>query len=296
MGESVKEGLALTFSASLPELNHYRGRGGRAHPLWRNSSATEPNLTPGLVEHLAESVGTSVTPEDLFSYIAGVCAQPAFTGWRNEVSPHDRSLRVPVTADSDLWREAVSLGRQVIWAHTFGERFADQGRGRDPGPNPRVDSGPFWGAAVPLDADRHPTTIGYDPEKRRLVLGEGPDAGWIENVAPEVWAYRVSVMSPIESWFKYRKREPNVKWSSPLNDIVQRGWVNDWSLELLDVCHMLTALIRLEPDQAALLDLILDSPQVTVEALTTAGVLPVPKRATRAPRVPKPGDAPLLEV
>ena len=240
-------------------------------------------------------LGVSVAPEDLFSYIAAVCAHSAFTAWRNETSPHSQELRVPVTAEPDLWIEAVRLGRQVIWAHTFGERFADPAEGRDRGPNPRVDDGPIWGAAVPQDADRHPRTIDYDQEARRIVVGEGDDAGWVENVALEVWAYRVSGMSPIESWFKYRKQEPDVKWSSPLNDTVQWGWLHDWSLELLDVCHMLTALVRLEPDQAALLDLVLDSPQVTVGNLIDTGVLPVPVRATKAPKMPKPGDALLLE-
>ena len=295
MAEGVKDGPGLTFSASLPDLHHYRGRGGRAHPLWRNANASEPNLTPGLIDHLVAGFGVSVVPEDVFSYIAAVCAHPAFTAWRNETSPHSQELRVPVTAEPDLWNEAVRLGQQVIWAHTFGERIADPALGRDRGHNPRVADGPIWGAAVPQDADRHPSTIGYDQETKRIIVGEGDDAGWIENVVSEVWAYRVSGMSPIESWFKYRKQEPDVKWSSPLNDTVQRGWLHDWSLELLDVCHMLTALVRLEPDQAALLDLVLDSPQITVGNLMNAEVLPVPVRATKAPKVPKPGDALLLE-
>jgi hypothetical protein len=295
MAEGVKDGPGLTCSASLPDLHHYRGRGGRAHPLWRDPSATEPNLTPGITDQLVRAVGSSVIPEDVFSYITAVCAHPAYTAWRNEASPHDHELRVPVTAESDLWEEAVQLGQRVIWAHSFGERFADPAKGREPGPNPRVEGGPVWGAAIPSEPDRHPNAIAYDPEDRRIFVGEGTEVGWIENVDPAVWAYRVSGMSPIESWFKYRKQDPEVRRSSPLNDIVRRGWLHDWSLELLDVCHMLTALVRLEPDQAALLDLILDSPQITVEDLTNAGVLPVPRGATKAPRVSMPGELPLLE-
>ena len=30
-----------------------------------------------------------------------------------------------MTSDKSLFREAVKLGREVIWLHTFGERFAD---------------------------------------------------------------------------------------------------------------------------------------------------------------------------
>lgn len=86
-----------------------------------------------------------------------------------------------------------------------------------------------------------------------------------------------------------------MKWSSPLNNTVRQGWLHEWSLELLDVCHALTALVRLESEQAALLDLVLDSPQITIGSLTDAEVLPVPVGASKAPKVPKPGDAPLLE-
>ena len=34
-------------------------------------------------------------------------------------------LRLPITADADAFFEAVALGREVIWLHTFGERMAD---------------------------------------------------------------------------------------------------------------------------------------------------------------------------
>ena len=44
-------------------------------------------------------------------------------------------LRIPITAERALFDEAVELGREVVWLHTFGDRFSE---GRPPGP-PRVD-------------------------------------------------------------------------------------------------------------------------------------------------------------
>ena len=294
--EPTMAGPGVVLAALLPDMDHYRGHGGgRVHPLWRNVRATEANLAPGLIEYLIATTEAVVTPEDVVAYVAAVCAHPAFSDWRNEVSPHSRELRVPVTGDSDLWSEAIQLGHQVIWAHTFGERFADPALGRGSGPNPRLVGGPVWEVIVPPEPDRHPNVISYDSQERRVVVGEGPDAGWIENVAPEVWNYRVSGMNPIESWFKFRKRQPDVNWSSPLNDTVRQGWLHSWSIELLDICHMLTALVRMESDQAALLDLILASPQVTIGHLTKAGVLPIPSGAKKAPAVPKQGELPLLQ-
>jgi hypothetical protein len=42
-------------------------------------------------------------------------------------------LRLPVTADARLFAEAVALGREVIWLHCYGERFADAAAGRPKG-------------------------------------------------------------------------------------------------------------------------------------------------------------------
>src|SRR5665647_2254322 len=37
-------------------------------------------------------------------------------------------VRVPLTTDPDLWAEAVTLGEQVVWLHTYGETFIGPAR------------------------------------------------------------------------------------------------------------------------------------------------------------------------
>jgi len=36
----AKSGPAVTFASTIPDLDHYHGRGGRVYPLWRNAEAT----------------------------------------------------------------------------------------------------------------------------------------------------------------------------------------------------------------------------------------------------------------
>jgi hypothetical protein len=95
-----------------------------------------------------------------------------------------------VTADASLFREAVAIGRRVLWLHTFGERMDDPAAGCSFGP-PRVavdpPSIPLAGriSGKPVD---FPNTLDYDAEKRRLLVGKG----YIENVSAKVWAYEIS--------------------------------------------------------------------------------------------------------
>jgi hypothetical protein len=77
-----------------------------------------------------------------------------------------------MTTRSQLFAQAVELGRRVIWLHTFGERFADAKADRPPGP-PRLpkERAPFIpkDGAIPDDADAMPDEIEYREPKRRLM-------------------------------------------------------------------------------------------------------------------------------
>jgi Type ISP C-terminal specificity domain len=119
-------GPALTFTALIPDLHHYHGRGGRAFPLWASSVATEPNIRAAVLTRLSESYGREVTAEDVIAYLAAVAANPAYTA-RFAPDLVQPGLRIPLTGDPVLFEEAVRLGREVIWLHTFGERFVDAG-------------------------------------------------------------------------------------------------------------------------------------------------------------------------
>lgn len=264
----------------MPGLHHYHGRGGRAFPLWRDGTATTPNLAPGLLNHLASPFGSNVAAEDVLAYVAGVCAHPAYTAWFNEVSPHMPGIRVPLTADGDYWRMTVAVGRRVIWAHTFGESYVDAGDDRPPG-RIRVAGGPRLRAETGEGTQNR--TFSYDTDAQELRIGDGV----FENVAPEVHGYEVSGRNVVRSWFNYRRAGTGNRDPDSLESIRPKGWLPEWDIELLDILNALSALVTLEPKQAELLAAIIEGPQITVTDLQAAEILPVPLEATKPPQVAK---------
>ena len=249
-------------------------------PLWRDSGATTANVTPELCDHLSRAFGVDVATDEVLAYIAGICAHPAYTAWLNEVSPHTPGIRVPLTADGDYWSMAVGFGRRVIWAHTFGERCVNAAENRPAG-RIRVEGGPRL--ITETGEGTQNRSFSYSAAKRELRIGNGV----FENVAPEVHAYEVSGTNIVKSWFNYRKPKTGTPASDSLERITPDGWRPEWDIELLDILNALTALVALEPDQAELLEAIIDGPQITVEDLTAAEVLPVPAEAKKAPKVEK---------
>lgn len=278
---SPSNGPALTFTAHVPDLDHYKGSfGGRVFPLWRDDKAQQANLPPSLLSHLREKFAVGVTADDLMAYIAAVAAHPAYT----EKFQEDLStpgLRIPLTADARLFVEAVEVGRGVLWLHTFGERMADQKSGRPSGP-PRLPQGkaptiPKDGA-ISDDPKQMPNHIDYDAGKQRLLVGHG----FIDRVPQAVWNYEVSGKQVLLQWFSYRKQDrerPIIgdrRPPSPLGDIQPDHWLPEYTTELLNVLNVLGLLVELEPEQADLLERICAGPLISEADLKAAGALEIP--------------------
>lgn len=278
-------GPALTFTALVPDLHHYNGRGGRAFPLWRDADASVPSVRPKLLNFLAEKYGAPITGEDVMAYIAAVAAHPAFTArFQDDLSTP--GLRIPLTANAKTFSEAVELGRTVIWLHTFGERMADVAQGRPAGP-PRLPIAqrphiPKDGA-IPEDPDAMPDTINYDATQKRLLIGRG----YVDNVEPAVWSYEVSGKRVLLQWFSYRKKNrerPLIgdrRPPSPLGNIQPDHWLAEYTTELLNVLNVLAWLVTLEPAQAALLEKICAGSTVSAQELKVAGAFDLPEQARR---------------
>lgn len=267
-----RSGPALTVTGLIPDLDHYKGSfGGRVFPLWSDVKGEIPNLSPGLLDVLSERYGRSVTCEDAMAYIAGTAAHPAFTSrFCGELTKP--GLRIPLTADNALFERAVAIGREVIWLHTFGDRFADPATGRKPGPprlpkaaSPRIPAD----GAIPGDAPDFPDELRYDEGAQALHVGRGR----VERVTPEMWSYEVSGKHVITQWFSYRKRyrtRPIIgdrRPPSSLKNIQPDGWLSEYTTELLNVLHVLGRLTALEPTQADLLEQICDGPMLSADAL-----------------------------
>lgn len=277
---SPSNGPAVSATRFVPDLDHYRGSfGGRVWPLWLDVEGTVPNVVPGVLDLLGERLGRAVDGKAFFAYIAAVAANVSYTSRfaRDLLVP---GLRLPLTGDRSLFDEAISLGKRVLWLHTYGERFAESLGGPLAGV-PRAEAGrrPQVVVTIPDSETGMPDLIDYNAATRELSVG----VGRIAPVEPAVWDYEVSGMKVLKHWFDRRKREPDGRRSSPLDAVVNTTWDPDWTSELLETLNVLTLLVDLEPTQAALLERIMSSPLITVDDLVRGGVTVAERPTPAAP-------------
>jgi hypothetical protein len=271
---SPRNGPAVTITSLIPDHDHYKGSAsGRVFALWGDAGAKNGNVVSAAMAAMTKTYGSAPTSQDVFAYVAALLANPAYTEtFKSDlVRP---GLRVPLTADKKLFAKAADIGREVIWLHTFGERFADPAQARPAGQPKLPDAErPKVRASHPIPdtPQGFPDTIDYDPAKRELEIGTGV----IAPVAPEVWAYEVSGKQVLRQWFSYRKKnreKPQIgdrRPPSPLGEIQPDHWLPEYTTELLNVINVLGLLVELEPKQAALLDEIVDGPLIPASKFTS---------------------------
>ncbi len=273
--DRVGPGPALTASGYVPDLHYFRGSHGGKDiiPLWRNAAALEPNLTSGFADELGRALGIDPpTVEDVAAYVYGLLSISAYQTLFAEAL-RTPGLRVPITADAEVWREAVAAGRRRLWLHTYAERFRDMSAGL--GPHVPSVEGVQWDAPVtrmPKDA----SDILYDAETMVLHVGDGKVGG----VRPDVWKYEVSGMPVLSKWLGYRTARGAGRAASSkkiLDGIRPEAWADEWNDELLDLIRVLTVTLDEEPILAELLERIREGP------LIEADRFPAPDPAERQP-------------
>src|SRR4051794_1122767 len=144
----------LLATSRLPLL-----RPGRVRPLYRRPGGTEPNLAPGLVDHLGTRLASAVRAPDVLAWIMATAR---------------RDLTVPLTEDPELWARGVELGHRLLWLM------------RRDGDRPRLPGGrrPYVRAPLPS----RPLTLDYDRDEETLLLDEGR----ISPVPPEAWDFEAA--------------------------------------------------------------------------------------------------------
>lgn len=274
MTASSADGALITVSSAVPDLHYYNGRGGKdIMPLYRDPLAQQANLTKGLQRSLASQLNISApSPEDIAAYIYALLSAPRYQHIFSE-SLRTPGPRVPITGDPSLWHEAVALGSELLWLHTWTERFLDADSGRRK-KIPQID-GMEWAAPV----TRMPETsvdLVYDELTLQLRVADGV----ITGVRKDVWNYSVSGMPIVKKWLGYRtiKGSGRAAFSkNPLDIVRPTSWPDEWNDELLDLIRMLTRTLDLQPAQADLLDRICAGP------LVSAAQLPKPTAPQRMP-------------
>ncbi|MGW0331966.1 type ISP restriction/modification enzyme [Streptomyces sp. NPDC003011] len=230
------DGPALLATSLLPLL-----RPGRVRPLYRRPGGGEPNLAPGLLDHLAARLGLSPTALDLLAWTV------------TAVRP---GLAVPLTEDPGLWAHGVELGHRALWLM------------RRHGDRPRLPGGrrPYVRAPLPS----RPLTLRYDRDEEALHLDEGR----VSPVPPEAWDFEVSGARVLEQWFAARTAPAQPGTLAAIRPTV---WPQAWTSELLELITVLALLAELRPLRE---EFAVTAP-ITAEDLRTAGVLPVPDAARR---------------
>ncbi len=272
LSDPLGDGPALTTAAAVPDLHYFSGRGAKhVLPLYRSRDATVPNLLPGLLEILVDTYGRSVSPEDFAAYLYGTLAHPRFTGeYYEELVGCE--VRVPITKDGALFEEVTSIGRRLLFLHTYGERFAPSG-------------GAIRGAArcieqVSESVSDYPESYGYDEETGTLRVGSGA----FGPVSSEVYEFEVSGLKVLQSWLGYRMKEGAGRKTSPLDKIRPDRWTAQFTTELLELLHVLEETVAVQPEQSRLLDEVLAGQCFGAQELP-----PVPEEMRQDP---KPDDSP----
>ncbi|MEU9327073.1 type ISP restriction/modification enzyme [Streptomyces canus] len=201
-------GPQLLATSLLPLL-----RPGRVRPLYRRPGGTEPNLAPGLLEHLRARLGITVEPVDVVAW-ALVVVRP--------------DLTVPLTDDPELWSRGVESGHRVLWLM------------RRDGDRPKLPGGrrPYVRAPLPS----RPLTLDYDRDEEVLLLDEGR----ISPVPPKAWDFEAGGVRVLEQWFTARVTEPE---PGTLAAIRPATWPQPWTSELLELITVLALLADLQPLQ-----------------------------------------------
>ena len=273
--EYPRSGPGVVYSSLIPDVHHFRGSGG-GRTLPKLHADGSPNVATGLTAALSARLGLSVTAEDVFDYVAGVTGHPGYVEMFDD-ELHTPGVRVPITSDAALWREAVEMGRHVQWLQTYGEAGAHPDGFTDVRDSNIDITHPSYVKAV---GPAMPTSYAYDAESQALNVGSGQ---W-KDVAPEAAAYTVGGSNVLNSWLDYRLATPRKRRTSPLDEINSPQWDSAWSNELTNLLSILTQLVDLTDDASDLLGRIVAGPLLTRTDLAKDGVEWPTTEADHGPR------------
>lgn len=263
-------GPASIVTGFIPDRHHFRGSysGKDIVPLYRDPQGTSPNIASGVAKLLEKTYGSSVKGEDLFAYAYALLASPTYVNHFSEELTIP-GPRLPITKNHELFEKAASLGRKLIWLHTYGERFIP--KGEEPGSVPQGNARNT--GMIPDTSEAYPESFSYEPGTRTLHVGEGSFA----PVSKEVWGFSVSGLEVVKSWLSYRMKAGAGRKSSPLDDIRPERWTSTMTKELLELIWVLEATVTLFPEMEALLD------EIVTSELFAAIDLPEPTDEERKP-------------
>lgn len=260
-------GPVMIATPYLPDICHFRGSFGAKDiiPLHRDRQGRIPNVTLGLLTTLSNRFNIEVLAEDLLAYAYALGGTAAFGQmFSNELAEGASPVHLPFTSELALFKQAVGLGRDLLWWHTWGERLAPVG-------HPALLEGSAQEVSPVRDMPHKTSDFNYDPIHSQLTVA----TGLFGPISPQVWDFEVSGLKVIKSWLGYRVKDRKGKRSSILDDIRPDRWIQ--TDELLRLLAILEHTVEVTPVAAELLEEIVSGP------LILAKDLPEPTDAQRKP-------------
>jgi hypothetical protein len=198
--------------------------------------------------------------EDLAAYVYGLLSSSAYFE-RFAENLKEPGLRVPITADPELFNEACKHGRIMIWLHSFGARCNSPSRG---GKIPRHTDISWTQPVVNIPASSR--EISYNPDSQELYIGQGIVSG----VRREVWDFSVTSWKVVQKWLAFRTGVGSGRAASrpkPLDLIRPTKWEDAWNIELLELLTVLTRTVEAEQHAEELLARICVGPFIEATSL-----------------------------
>jgi predicted helicase len=225
----IGPGPAAVATSLVPDLDHFRGSFGARSvvPLWRDASASIPNVSGEWLTRLSEWYGFGVSAPELMAYCYALLSVPSYTR-RFEEELRTPGPRVPLAGDAAVFRRGVQLGDELLRLHTFREVRAGHAH------------------VIHEIREAYPRTYAYDPARELVSLGGGA----VGPVSAEVWAFSVSGYWVLASWLR---RRVNHSGKSPLDAIGPICWTAQLTDELLALVWMLEATLARHAELDALL-------------------------------------------
>ncbi len=284
--QPLKNGPGLICCGFVPDIDHFHGSEASAvRPLYRDAEGMSVNITPGLLTHLSDRTGLPISAEDFLAYVAALVAHRGYTSKFSRFLM-EPGVRVPLTTEASLWEACVRVGREVIWLHTFGERYSDDAAGRPWGSLALTElSGIRLHSPVVARPPGMPSFIGKkeipgSEDEVNLTVGDAT----VGPVREDVWDYEVNGMHVIRHWFDSRQRSPlHRKSKKRLMTVNYGSWTQELDSELLAMLAVLNGCVKLEPRQSRLLNEVCSADTITTGELQQMQVLPVPNSSTKGP-------------
>ena len=262
MSKQLGAGPAVGITNCLPDMDSFCNRGAKdVIPLWRDASAKHPNIPAGLLTTVSSTLGSHISPEDLFSYCGAILGSPAYA----EMFEHDLATpgpRIPLTADPLLFKHGALLGAKFVWFQTYGERWLSA----DQNPNKKLTGSARVKRPIPNDPEHYPNEFGFDADTGMLRVGSGV----ISGVSPAVFSYSQSGFKPVESWLRYRMKERGGragrdKTRSELDQIRPQLWT--FTQELLELLWVVEGCVLLWPTLRDFLGEVVSSNLISADSL-----------------------------